>query len=92
MTVTRKSNPLSFDYHIGDTTLTHVRKEKDLGCIITSHLTWDQQVLDVVCKPNKMLGLSRSTARPDQHESAAFLVPLPSEVQPRLRYILKSGL
>ena len=61
LTVTRKSNPLCFDYHLGDTTLVHVRKEKDLGCIITNHLTWDQQVLVVVCKANKMLGLLRRT-------------------------------
>ena len=57
----RKSNPLCFDYHLGNTTLVHVRKEKDLGCIITNHLTWDQQVLIVVCKANKMLGLLRRT-------------------------------
>jgi hypothetical protein len=61
LTVTRKSSPLCFDYHLGNTTLVHVRKEKDLGCIITNHLTWDQQVLVVVCKANKMLGLLRRT-------------------------------
>ncbi|CAB4017575.1 Hypothetical predicted protein, partial [Paramuricea clavata] len=55
LTVTRKSN------HLGNTTLVHVRKEKDLGCIIINHLTWDQQVLVVVCKANKMLGLLRRT-------------------------------
>ena len=61
LTVTRKSNPLCFDYHLGDTTLVYLRKEKDLGCIITNHLTWDQQVLVVVYKANKMLGLLRRT-------------------------------
>jgi hypothetical protein len=61
LTVTRKSNPLCFDHHLGNTTLVNVRKEKDLGCIITNHLTWDQQVLVVVCKANKMLGLLRRT-------------------------------
>jgi hypothetical protein len=45
LTVTRKSNPLCFYYHLGDTTLAHARKEKDLGCIITNHLTWDQYIL-----------------------------------------------
>jgi hypothetical protein len=45
LTVTRKSNPLCFYYHLEDTTLAHVRKEKDLGCIVTNHLTWDQYVL-----------------------------------------------
>ncbi|CAB3983435.1 Hypothetical predicted protein, partial [Paramuricea clavata] len=61
LTVTRKSNLLCFDYHLGNTTLVHVRKEKDLGYIITNHLTWDQQVLVEVCKANKMLGLLRRT-------------------------------
>ena len=61
LTVTRKSNPLCFDYHLGDTTLAHVRKEKDLGCIITNQLNWDQQVFAVVRKTNKMLRLLRRT-------------------------------
>jgi hypothetical protein len=52
---------VNFDYHLEDKTLAPVRKEKDLGVVITSNLTWDQQILAVVSKANKMLGLLRRT-------------------------------
>jgi hypothetical protein len=56
--VTRKLNlNLNFDYRLVDKTLAPVTKEKDLGVVITSNLTWDQQILAVVSKANKMLGL-----------------------------------
>ena len=55
-------SPVGFEYHLEDETLVNVRKEKDLGVLITSHLTWDQQVLAVVCQANKMLGLLRRTS------------------------------
>jgi hypothetical protein len=59
--VSRKLSPVGFECHLEDKTLVNVRKEKDLGVLITSHLTWDQQVLAVVCQANKMLGLLRRT-------------------------------
>jgi hypothetical protein len=47
-----------------DKTLAPVTKEKDLGVVITSNLTWDQQILAVVSKANNMLGLlCRTTDR-----------------------------
>jgi hypothetical protein len=61
LTVTRKLNPVNFDYRLEDKKLAPVRKEKDLGVVITSNLTWDQQILAVVSKANKMLGLLRRT-------------------------------
>ena len=61
LTVTRKLNPVNFDYHLEDKTFAHVRKEKDLGVVIASNFTWDQQILTVVSKANKMLGLLRRT-------------------------------
>ena len=54
LTVTRKLNPVNFDYHLEDKTLAPVRKEKALGVVITSNFTWEQQILTVV---SKMLGL-----------------------------------
>jgi hypothetical protein len=41
LTVTRKLNPVNFDYHLEDKTLAPVRKEKDLGVVITGNLSWD---------------------------------------------------
>ena len=54
LTVTRKLNPVNFDYCLVDKTLAP-------GVVITSNLTWDQQILAVVSKANKMLGLLRRT-------------------------------
>ena len=61
LTVTRKLNPVNFDYHHEVKTLVPVKKEKDLGVVITSNFTWHQQILTVVSKANKMLGLLRRT-------------------------------
>jgi hypothetical protein len=61
LSVSRKLSPVGFEYHLKDETSTNVRKEKDLGVLITSHLTWDQQVLAVVYKANKILGFQRRT-------------------------------
>jgi hypothetical protein len=61
LTVTRKLNPVNFDYRLEDKTFSPVRKEKDLGVVITSNLIWDQEILAVVSKANKMLGLLRRT-------------------------------
>jgi hypothetical protein len=61
LTVTRKLNPVNFDYRLADKTLTPVREEKDLGVVITSNFTWDHQILAVVSKANKMLALLRRT-------------------------------
>lgn len=51
LTVTGKSNPQCFDYHLGVQT----GNETNLRGVITIHHTWDQQVLK--CKANKMLRL-----------------------------------
>ena len=61
LTVTRKLNPVNFDYRLEDKTLAPVRKEKDLEVVITSNLIWDKEILAVVSKANKMLGLLRRT-------------------------------
>ena len=54
----------NFDYRLVDKTLAPVTKEKDLGVVIASNLTWDQQILAVVSKANNMLGLlCRTTDR-----------------------------
>ena len=61
LTVTRKRNPVRYDYHLGHIDLQHVNEEKDLGVMITSKLTWETQVLIVSAKANKLLGLLRRT-------------------------------
>ena len=54
LTVTRKLNPVNFDYHLGDRILAPARKEKDLGVEIAKDLTWEQHISAVVGKANKM--------------------------------------
>ena len=61
LTVTRKKNPMRFDYHLGHVDLQRVNEEKDLGVMITSKLTWETQVLMVSAKATKLLGLLRRT-------------------------------
>ena len=59
LTVTRKLNPVNFEYHLGDKILAPVKKGKDLRIVITNYLSWDHHILAVVSKANKMLGLLR---------------------------------
>ena len=61
LSVTRKKNPVRYDYHLGQADLQRVNGEKDLGVIITSKLTWETQVLMVSARANKLLGLLRRT-------------------------------
>ena len=61
VTVTRKKNPVRYDYHLSHVDLQRVNKEKDLGVTITSKLTWETQVLMVTAKANRLLGLLRRT-------------------------------
>ena len=56
ITVTRKKNPVRYDYHLGHADLQRVNEEKDLCVMITSKLTWETQVLMVIAKANKLLG------------------------------------
>ena len=57
--MTRKKNPVRYDYHLGHVDLQGV--EKYLGVTITSKLTWETQVLMVSAEANKLLGLLRRT-------------------------------
>ena len=61
LTITRKISPVTTDYHLGDTNLQRVQREKDLGIMITSNLFWDAHIFSVVNKANKMLGLLKRT-------------------------------
>lgn len=61
LTITRKKNPLIYDYHLGNIILKRVTEEKDLGVMVTSKLTWDSHVHMVTTKVNRLLGLLRRT-------------------------------
>ena len=44
LTVTRKKSPVTHKYNIGNTYIKRVLKEKDLGVIISSNLSWYSHV------------------------------------------------
>ena len=61
LTITRKTSPVTQDYHLGSKVLQRVREEKELGITITSDLSWKSHVLTIVSKANKMLGQLKRT-------------------------------
>ena len=61
LSVTRKKNPVCYDYYLDQVDLQRVNEETDLGVMITSKLTWETQVLMVSARANKLLGLLRRT-------------------------------
>ena len=50
-----------FIYKLGGLELQYVNEEKDLGVIVTSRLTWDQQVDALINKASSRLGLLKRT-------------------------------
>ena len=61
LTITRKKNPVIYEYTLGSKKLTRVDHEKDLGIMTTTNITWDLHVNTVVAKANKMLGILKRT-------------------------------
>jgi len=59
--VTRKKNPVRYDYHLGRVGLQSVNEETDLCVMKTSKLTWETCVLMVSARANKLLSLLRRT-------------------------------
>ncbi|CAB4010566.1 Hypothetical predicted protein [Paramuricea clavata] len=61
LSVTRKKYPVTYNYHLGSSSLLRVRKEKDLGIIVTDNLLWNSHIQMITAKANKMLGLLKRT-------------------------------
>ena len=57
--MTRKTQPVTYPYHIKDKELTTTSFEKDLGIWIASDLTWTKHVLERCAKANRLLGFVR---------------------------------
>ena len=56
-----KENPVTYNYHLGPSSLLRVRKGKDLGIIVTDNLLWNTHIQMITAKVNKMLGLLKRT-------------------------------
>ena len=61
LSVTRKRKPLCYSYNLDGVYLTRVTEEKDLEVTITSSLSWDTHIHNIVAKANKLLGLLKRT-------------------------------
>lgn len=59
LTVTRKRNPISYDYMIDCQSLVLATSQKDLGVTITKDLKWNTHINITVAKAYKMLGFLR---------------------------------
>ena len=57
--VGRKRQPIDFPYKLDRCILNHVKKEKDLGVLISNDLKWSSHIDCVVGKGYKMLGFLR---------------------------------
>ena len=66
-----RNNPKK-KYSIGNTTLEVVREEKDLGVIVDDQLTFHEHIATAVKKANRMLGLIKSTLKPQSHRIVRF--------------------
>ena len=55
--MTRKKNPLTYNYHLNQVQLERVTNEKD----VTRTLSWDQHVHTIVSKANRLLRLLKRT-------------------------------
>ena len=61
LNVTRKKQPVHYNYTLNNVQLTRVAEEDDLGIIVTSTLSWVKHINAIVWKANKLLGLLKRT-------------------------------
>ena len=59
LTISKKANPIKFEYKLHGHTLKSVNNAKYLGCTITSDLTWTNHINNICGKANKTLGFLR---------------------------------
>ena len=55
--ITRKYKKIVFDYKLNDVSLEHVSEMKDLGNLLSSDLTWNKNVDNMVARANKTMGM-----------------------------------
>ena len=82
--VTKKRNPLHYDYSIGSTCVPKALQEKDLGVLVAHNMSWNDQVRSAVGKAHKMLGLIYRTC--DDCDRQTLLTLYRSLVRPQLEY------
>jgi len=83
--ITKKFNPLEFQYKINDKPLEVTNHKKDLGVYISSDFTWKKHKLEQCTKANKLLGFIRRCAMDVQSSSTRRTLSL-AIVHPALGY------
>ncbi len=84
MQVSHRLNNISYNYHLGEDTLTSVNDHPYLGLTFTSKLSWKTHINNVTLKANRMLGLIKRNLKhchPQLKEQAYI-----SLVRPHLEY------
>jgi hypothetical protein len=61
LTVTRKRNPVTYNYYMNNEEVERCDNIRDLGVIINNKLTWCDHVQSIVSKANKVMGLIKRT-------------------------------
>ena len=61
LTISRRKSPIEAKYYLCSTELMRVDSEVDLGVTVTRNLSWNQHIIKIGSKANKMLGLLRRT-------------------------------
>lgn len=61
LSVTKRQNPVVFEYHINGTPIDKVDTFKDLGIYIQSNVSWNIQVKTITAKAYRMMGLIKRT-------------------------------
>jgi hypothetical protein len=56
LTITKKRNPIKFNYTLHGHSLEHVTSAKYLGCTITSDLKWEPHINNICNKANSTIG------------------------------------
>ena len=61
LTISHRKSPIEAKYHLGLTELMPVDSEVDLGVTVTRNLSWNQHIIEIGSKANRILGLLRRT-------------------------------
>jgi len=62
-TITRKRNPIIYDYNIRGKALKRMEAQRDLGVLVTCDARFNEHIYAQVNKGNKMLGFIRRSLR-----------------------------
>ena len=87
LTVSRKRNPIHYEYKLHGHILEHVTSAKYLGVTFTSDMRWGQHVNNITSKANKTLDFIRRDLQLSSPQTQDHRIYDPSTTTPRVRTI-----